>query len=265
MSKAEDSKDTHKKAKRPFHVGHVPARAIQFFGLAVFIALLVLIILWLRPYFADILGDNGPDRMVADIRSAGAGGVMMVLAIQFLQIIVAFIPGELVQMAAGIIYGPVLGSLIIFVGCVISSCAVYLLVHIFGAPFVQSMIPQNYMEKFRQFERSGKFEIALFVLFLIPGLPKDVFTYITPLTHIKLLPFLLITNFARIPGIVVSTYAASGLIEGRVWESVILFIGLALVSAFALLAYNKLAGAVDQRSTHHVDRLNEIDNGKGRQ
>ncbi len=156
---------------------------------------------------------------INDVRQAGPVGFLILLAIQFLQVVVAFIPGEVVQVAAGMIYGPWVGALIVLVGCVVSSAFVFLLVHKLGAPFVQAMVSEKHMAKFRTFENSGKLNIIVFVLFLIPGMPKDVFTYLVPLTHMPLRTFLLLSNIARIPGILVSTYAASGLVEGDISSS----------------------------------------------
>ena len=165
---------------------------------------------------------------------------LILLAIQFLQIVVAFIPGEVVQVAAGMIYGPWVGALIIWVGCIISSAFIFVLVHKLGAPFVQAMVPEKYMGKFRDWETSDKFNVIVFILFLIPGLPKDVFTYITPLTHMSMKNFVLISNFARIPGIVLSTYAAAGLVSGNIVESVIIFAVTAAVAIVALVVYGRV-------------------------
>ena len=123
------------------------------------------------------------------------------------------------------------------------------MVHWLGAPFVRDMVPGKYLGKFRSFEESGKFNTIVFLLFLIPGLPKDVFTYITPLSDMKLPTFLLITNLARVPGIFVSTYAANGLIEGRMWESVLIFGILAVVAVLALVFYNKMSSARHEGGT----------------
>ena len=64
------------------------------------------------------------------------------------------------------------------------------------------MVPVQYLEKFRKFEKTGKLNIIVFILFLIPGLPKDVFTYLVPLTDMRMRTFLLLSNVGRIPGIV---------------------------------------------------------------
>ncbi len=215
------------------------ADKVKFAGLIAFMAVVVVAVVLLWPYISMVFEPGGIDRLIELTNEAGWAGVLLLEAVQFLQVVVAFIPGEAVQIAAGMLYGPWGGAAIVFVGCVLSSAFIFVLVHKLGAPFVHDMVPRKYMDKFRQFENSGKFEMVVFILFLIPGMPKDVFTYITPLSDMKLVPFLVITNLARIPGIVVSTYAADGLLEGRVAESAILFLALALIACVAIVLLNR--------------------------
>lgn len=217
------------------------ADKVKFVGLIAFLVVVAVIVALVWPYIHLVFEPDGLDQLIDRVQNAGFGGVLILEAIQFLQVVVAFIPGEVVQVAAGMLYGPWWGALIILVGCIASSAVIYILVHKLGAPFVHDMVPQKYTDKFREFEQSGKFNMVIFVLFLIPGLPKDVFTYITPLSDMKLPTFLVITNLARIPGIVLSTYAADGLLEGRVFESVVMFGVLALIAVVALLVYNRFA------------------------
>ena len=186
------------------------ADIFKFAGLIAFFVVVILLCALIWPYVHEIFEPGGLDRVINDVRQAGPVGFLILLAIQFLQVVVAFIPGEVVQVAAGMIYGPWVGALIVLVGCVVSSAFVFLLVHKLGAPFVQAMVSEKHMAKFRTFENSGKLNIIVFVLFLIPGMPKDVFTYLVPLTHMPLRTFLLLSNIARIPGILVSTYAGIG-------------------------------------------------------
>lgn len=217
------------------------ADKLKFAGLIAFIAVVAIIVVVVWPYIHLVFEPDGLDHLIDRVQNAGWGGVLILEAIQFLQVVVAFIPGEVVQIAAGMLYGPWWGAVIILVGCIISSAFIYMLVHKLGAPFVHDMVPQKYTDKVREFEKSGKFEIIVFVLFLIPGLPKDVFTYITPLSDMKLSTFLVITNLARIPGIVLSTYAADGLLEGRMLESVIMFGVLAVIAVVALFVYHRIS------------------------
>lgn len=176
----------HEKAEQEVEVrGHKMEKAdiFKFVGLIAFFAIMVLIVVMLWPYFHELFEPGGLDRIINDVRGAGPVGFLILLGLQFLQIVVAFIPGEVVQIAAGLLYGPWIGALVILAGCVISSAFIFALVRKLGAPFVQSMVPVQYLEKFRKFEKTGKLNIIVFILFLIPGLPKDVFTYLS-LIHI---------------------------------------------------------------------------------
>uniref|UniRef100_UPI0026F3AD88 TVP38/TMEM64 family protein n=1 Tax=uncultured Adlercreutzia sp. TaxID=875803 RepID=UPI0026F3AD88 len=222
--------------------GHpMPAADIfKFAGLIVFFVIMIIVCVALWPMIHELAEPGGIERVTTEVRNAGPWGFLILLAIQFLQIVVAFIPGEVVQVAAGMIYGPWVGALIIWIGCIISSSFIFVLVHKLGAPFVQAMVPEKYMGKFREWEKSPKFNAIVFILFLIPGLPKDVFTYLTPLTHMSMRSFVLISNFARIPGIVLSTYAASGLVTGDIAQSVAIFAVTAIVAVVALIIYSRI-------------------------
>lgn len=222
------------------------ADIFKFAGLIAFFVVMILLCALIWPYVHEIFEPGGLDRVINDVRQAGPVGFLILLAIQFLQVVVAFIPGEVVQVAAGMIYGPWVGALIVLVGCVVSSAFVFLLVHKLGAPFVQAMVSEKHMAKFRTFENSGKLNIIVFVLFLIPGMPKDVFTYLVPLTHMPLRTFLLLSNIARIPGILVSTYAASGLVEGDIVQSLIIFLVAGAIAVVCILFYDKIMKAIER-------------------
>ena len=222
------------------------ADIFKFAGLIAFFVVMILLCALIWPYVHEIFEPGGLDRVINDVRQAGPVGFLILLAIQFLQVVVAFIPGEVVQVAAGMIYGPWIGALIVLVGCVVSSAFVFLLVHKLGAPFVQAMVSEKHMAKFRTFENSGKLNIIVFVLFLIPGMPKDVFTYLVPLTHMPLRTFLLLSNIARIPGILVSTYAASGLVEGDIVQSFIIFLVAGAIAVVCILFYDKIMKAIER-------------------
>lgn len=252
-ARAEERREAlHEKAEQEVTVrGHTMEKGdiFKFVGLIAFFAIMVLICALLWPYFHDLFEPGGIDRIIADVRGAGPVGFLILLGLQFLQIVVAFIPGEVVQVAAGMLYGPWVGALVIFVGCALSSAFIFALVHRLGAPFVQSMVPTQYLEKFRRFEASGKLNITVFILFLIPGLPKDVFTYLVPLTDMRMRTFLVLSNVGRIPGIVVSTYAADGLVDGRIWESVIIFAVAAVIAILGIVFRERIMKMLD-RSSH---------------
>lgn len=221
---------------------------IKLVGLVVFIVLITAIVVAIWPTLSIVFEPGGVETLIELITSQGPLGVLILLGMQLLQIIVAFIPGEVVQIAAGMMYGPLWGSVVILAGCVLSSMVVYELVHKLGAPFVRSMVGEKQLLKFRQFELSGKFGVTVFILFLIPGFPKDVLTYIVPLSDMNLRTFLLLSTIGRTPGVIISTYAAAGLADGNIVTSVIIFVVAALIAIIVLLLRNRIIDAISRHS-----------------
>lgn len=212
----------------------------KFGGLIAFFALMVIVVILIWPYIHEAFEPGGLSRVIDDVRNAGPLGFLILLAMQFMQIVVAFIPGEVVQMAAGMMYGPWLGAAVVLLGCIISSAFVFAVVHRLGAPFVRDMVPTKYLDKFNAFEESGKLSIVVFILFLIPAMPKDTFTYLVPLTNMRMRDFLVLSNVGRIPGIVISTYAANGLVDGNITQSIIIFAVVAVIAIVAIVFRDKI-------------------------
>ena len=213
-------------------------------GLALFFLAMVGLVALLMPYIKGLFEPDGVSSVTEEVRSAGLFGVFVLLGLQLLQIVVAFIPGEVTQIAAGMMYGPWLGALIILIGCVLASAFVFGLVHRLGAPFVQSLVSTKYLEKIKALEESGKLNIIVLVLFIIPGLPKDVFTYLVPLTNMRMRDFLLLTTIGRIPGVLLSTYAAHGLVDDRLKQSLIIFAVAAVIVVLGIVFREKILGAL---------------------
>ena len=221
---AQASKDSVALAGRDVQKGDV----VKFIALVVTLLLMLGVVFALWPTIKDIFSEGGVSGLVDTVKGWGPLGVLILLLLQFLQVLVAFIPGEAVQFAAGALYGPIGGSLLILAGCALSSAAVYVLVHKLGAPFVQTMVSEKYLDKFREFEHSGKLAVLVFVIYLIPGLPKDTFSYLVPLTNMKLKSFIGITTVARTPGVLASCFVANGLMQGN-------YVSAAIVAAVVVV------------------------------
>ena len=223
---------------------------LKFVGLLAFLAIVTIIVVLLWPHLKGMFEPGGVQNLIERIREAGPVGVFVLLGFQLLQVIVALIPGEVVQIAAGLLYGPWLGVLILFVGCVISSFIVFQLVHRLGAPFVRDIVPDRLIDRFDTFEKTKKFDSIVFILFLIPGLPKDVFTYIVPLTEMPMGKYLIISNIARLPGMLGSTLAASALISGDYLRAGIIFGVLAIIAIVVILLSERLLEFLEHRFKH---------------
>jgi len=140
------------------------------------------------------------------------------------QIFLPILPGEPVEVLAGMSYGPIGGLLVIFLGAFLSSLIIFTLVRKFGKSFIYSFISKEKIEKLENsklFSDPKRIDTILFILFFIPGTPKDLFVYLSGLLPIKLSRFLIISTFARFPSIISSTIAGSSLVEGN-WTAIVM-------------------------------------------
>ena len=91
--------------------------------------------------------------------------------------------------------------------------------------------------------------VIVFVLFLIPGLPKDAFTYIIGLTDMRCDTFVILSTLARTPGVLVTTYAASDIAKGDYLSAAIIFIVFAIIAGIGLIFRDKIMEGVSRGGT----------------
>lgn len=140
------------------------------------------------------------------------GWVIIVLS-NVLQIVVAFLPGEPVELATGVLYGPFWGAVLCTIGVIVGESIVFRLTRRYGISLVSRLLHRDVRE-IRLFQDEERLEAMTFVLFLLPGTPKDVLTYVAGLSAIPMRTFLGITVLARFPSILSSTIIGGSAISG---------------------------------------------------
>lgn len=148
--------------------------------------------------------------------------------LQILQVIISPIPGEVVQTAGGFLLGKYWGLLFNILGIAIGSTASFYLGRLFGQPFLIRFISEERITKFSRQMNSEKGFWGLLILFLIPGAPKDILSYVSGITPLKYWHFIIISTIGRFPGIFVTTYLGSQFALGNYKGLLILFILLAI-------------------------------------
>lgn len=208
--------------------------------------LFLLLSLLLTVFFVRILSPylKSTELLRAFLDSYGWKGRFLLLGIQCLQVVVALIPGEVIELGAGYAYGAVEGTLLCLLGVTLSSAAVFLLTKKLGVPMVETFISREKLHQFRFFNSEEKRKRILFVLFFIPGTPKDALTYLAGLTTIQLPQFLFITLLARIPSILSSTISGQMLGDKDYRTAIIVYAITAIISITGYLFYQKLTKQV---------------------
>lgn len=151
---------------------------------------------------------SDPGRVKAYIESHGIAGVLVFMGMNYLQVIAAVIPGGPFQIAAGYAFGVLKGSLICDIAMTLGSVTVFLLSKRFGMRFAELFVSREKIASVKFLKTTNRSRFILFLLFLIPGTPKDLISYAVGLTDLDLKTWVLICAVGRFPAIALS--AASG-------------------------------------------------------
>lgn len=201
---------------------------------AVFLALTVAGILFMRHYLKD------PAFVREKIGEHYVLGAIALVLISAVQVIVALVPGELVEIAAGYCFGSWVGSLLCLVGIVLGSCTTILLVRYWGSRFVYAFYPKEKIDALPIINDPPKRNILTFILFVIPGTPKDLFTYAIGLTDMSIPLYIALTTAARFPSVILSTLSGDAVGTKDYKMAVVFIIITAAVSGTGLLIYRAI-------------------------
>jgi len=172
-------------------------------------------------------------RLIHFVTSFGPLSVVIFIGLQILQVIVAPIPGEVNGFIGGYLYGPVLGTFYSTIGLSIGSWLAFVLARWLGLPFVEKIINPQIIQKYDHFmEHRGT--LITFILFLIPGFPKDALSYIIGLSHMKTSIFLLVCTSGRLLGTTMLSISGN---YARNDQNVAMLAILGISALLVLLAY----------------------------
>ena len=214
---------------------------VNFIVLAIVIAIFVLAIIYLAPIMKDISTKEGQIAFKEKIESLGILGVLMLFGLELAQIFFVVIPGEPLELLAGMCYGTVGGTIFITASVFITTVLIFFTVKKFGRKFVEESFGKEKIDKIENskiLKNPKKIEIIMTILFFIPGTPKDLLVYIGGLLPIKPLRFILISTFARFPSVISSTIAGAGLVTGNIKVSIISYAVTFAITAIILILVN---------------------------
>lgn len=210
--------------------------------LLLFIAIVIGVTTYLIPVIKNLSTETGQAEFKQKVNESGFLGFLMLFGLQFAQIFLFVIPGEPIEILAGVCYGRIWGTIFVMISAAIISAFIYALVHKFGRKFIYEFINEDKIKKIEEnkvFQNPKTIRFIIFILFFIPGTPKDLLTYIAALLPIKLKDFIIISTIARIPSIISSTWAGEKLLSGNWKFSLIIYGATFLIVAIAVIIMRK--------------------------
>ena len=221
-------------------------KLISAAGIALFL-LLSLAIFWFvgKPFLAFV---SKPEKFRLWVDSHGIWGRLAFLGMMLLQVFVAIIPGEPLEIGAGYAFGAVEGTILCILGAGIGSALVFLFVRRFGVKAVEVFISQEKIRSVRFLNDPKRLYPLITIVFLLPGTPKDVLCYCAGLTPIRFRHFLWISSLCRLPSVVTSVLGGNALGSGNWQAAVWIFLATMAVSLIGLLIYKRISRF---REEHH--------------
>ena len=166
--------------------------------------------------------------------------VVFVLA-NMAQVVFAFLPGEPLELGAGYAFGFWEGTLWCLVASALGTTAVMLLVRTFGMRIVGLFFSPEKITSMKWLQDSRRFELLLFLCFLIPGTPKDLLTYVAGLGTSSVGRIVALTTVGRIPSVITSTLAAGAFGDGNYLGAAAIAVLTLALAGIGVVAYRKLA------------------------
>lgn len=186
---------------------------------------------------------RNPESVRLLVESHGAWSVAVFTGLQILQVVIFIIPGEIVQLAGGYVFGMIPGALLSTLGILAGSLVNFMAGRFLGRAFVKSILSEDKIMRIEKTTKGGKAQAVFFLLFLIPGIPKDALTYVAGMGSLGFIQFILISSIGRFPGILGSSYIGAAVFERD-------YRGAMIISIIAVILF--LAGLIWREKLHNA-------------
>ncbi|TKR25956.1 MULTISPECIES: TVP38/TMEM64 family protein [Natronomonas] len=169
------------------------------------------------------------------IAQFGIFAPLVFIAIQAAQVVIAPLPGQILALIAGYLFGSVAGTVYSLVGVLIGSVIAFSLAKRYGRPFVEDILHEDVITRFDEFvDTVGLPGLIAFVI--IPGLPDDAVCFLSGLTKWRLRTFISVIAIGRLPAYVLTVYAGGEFASGRFLSGLLL---VGIVVGFSVVGYYK--------------------------
>ena len=172
------------------------------------------------------------------IQAQGDLKYFIMVGLMIVQIIIAVIPGGPIEVAAGYAFGTWMGTMVCVVGAALGSAMVFWATRRYGMKLVRVFVPQEKIDSYKFMRDSKRLNAVTFLVFLIPGMPKDILTYLAGITPIRMSSFLFVTSIARFPSILLSAMGGHSLGNQEYYRALVILGAGILLALILSLSYH---------------------------
>lgn len=175
------------------------------------------------------------------------------------QTVLKIIPAEPLEIGSGVLYGAWGGMFLCMAGTLIGSVVIIAISKLFGRRLVNVFFPIEKIDSLGFLKDKKRVYSILFLIYFLPGTPKDILTFAASITNINMLKFMLVTSIARIPSIITSTLCGQQIIEKNYWLALIIFVATAIAAFLCSFIYKKILSSGKHKSPAEENNDKEMD------
>ena len=151
-------------------------------------------------YGAELFSKDSAERVVDYLKANSSIAALLIICIQIVQVVICFLPGQPVQFAASYMFGVARGFAFSITGAVIGTVISFYLAKLLGNDAMNLFFGEEKVRDYKKKLDSGRGLLLAFLIYLIPGIPKDIVSYVAGISDMRFRPFLLVATVGRIPG-----------------------------------------------------------------
>ena len=189
--------------------------------------------------------------------------VLILIGLQILQVVICVLPGQPIQFASSYMFGVVGGYLISIVGAIIGATIAFFLAKLLGAQSLMDIFGKEKVENYRRKINSGKGLLLVLIIYLIPGLPKDLVGYVAGISNMGFLPYIVISSIGRSPGMLGSLFVGKFFHSGNYFAIAVVAVICAIVLYICWRKRDIIIGFMDrieqQDENRKADRNGKAD------
>ena len=175
------------------------------------------------------------NRLLQFIKENRTHAATIFIGLQVVQVVAAPLPGEVTGFVGGILFGPVWGVVYSTIGLTIGSWLAFMLARLLGRPLVERLVSAETIQRY-DYVMKHKGLLLAFLMFLIPGFPKDILCYVLGLGHMQQRDFLIVSASGRLLGTVLLTVGGTFFRDAR-YGALFTVVGISLAIILLVMIY----------------------------
>jgi uncharacterized membrane protein YdjX (TVP38/TMEM64 family) len=228
---------------------------LQLLLLGIIVIGIPLYILLVQPQWIEQV--NSLEKAELYLKSYQSQSYVIYLGVQVLQIIISIIPGQFMNMAAGWLFGFPISFVLSTVGAIVGTFLTFHMAKLLGRKAVKTLVNPEKYDHFLKRLNSKRAYVTVFVLYLVPGLPKDILGYLAGVSDVKFIPFLVISIIGRLPALAVSIMVGSMLYKESYIGVVIISIIMVGIFIWGFVNRKKVLHYVDHGYEKYIEKKGE--------